>query len=136
MTYPRMRLPAAALLATVSAACVPQAPQIGVDASVTPDPLPPPRDPCAQYQLRFPGAGSPDPNGCPTIDCHCGTYTGPLPTLFLGCVQSVDCSAACAGGDWIGCAISRCSSNAQCADLGRKCVVAPGASDGSCEDWS
>ena len=59
-----------------------------------------------------------------------------VPTLVLGCVQSVDCSAACAGGDWLVCALSGCSSDADCAELGRLCVVAPGASVGSCDDPS
>jgi hypothetical protein len=99
---------------------------------------PPPPDVCGSFHLRYSGAvgASPSPNDCPDVDCHCvTTYSGPVPTPLHGCVQSVDCAAACASGDqWLVCAVYACVTDSDCgAFSSTKCVVLPGAIEGVCQ---
>jgi hypothetical protein len=58
-----------------------------------------------------------------------------VPTKLHGCVQSVDCAAACNGGvdQWLYCAVFACASDDDCGpfDAGH-CVVVPGATEGVC----
>jgi hypothetical protein len=96
---------------------------------------PPPPDVCAPFHLQYTGAGGAGPDDCPTVDCHCDGYSGPVPSALHGCLQSVDCAAACDSGDqWLTCAVYACASDADCGqfDAG-KCIAFPGAKEGLCQ---
>jgi hypothetical protein len=164
MTCTSLMIRAALLLAVAAAACEtqprvlstmsgagggcpsagdPTAPDAGAapaaTAQQTPDAapgvVPPPPDLCAPFELRFTGAGG---NGfdCPTIDCHCNGYVGPVPSPQGKCVQSINCAAACGSSDgdaWLSCAIGACETNADCPSGTGRCIVTPGATMGSCQ---
>jgi hypothetical protein len=97
-----------------------------------PAPIPPPPDPCAPFAIQYTSAGAGGPDDCPVVDCNCNAYAGPVPSPRHGCVQSVDCSAACASEGWLTCALESCASDADCGQ-GGDCLLAPGAIEGLCQ---
>ncbi|HTA18021.1 MAG TPA: hypothetical protein VK989_01945, partial [Polyangia bacterium] len=81
-----------------------------------------PQNACAQFDLRFTGAGA-SPYDCPTIDCDCPDFLVSPVAVARGCVQSVDCAAACASGEmWLICALDGCASDRDCDDDAPDCV--------------
>jgi hypothetical protein len=91
---------------------------------------------CAPFHIQYAGAGSGGPSDCPAIDCGCPEVDAlPTASQYRGCVQSVDCSAACADGLWFICAISGCASDADCPGqecLGGLCSDPPPAPPPTC----
>jgi hypothetical protein len=129
MTYPNVALRASVCLCLLVAACQTEAPL------ATPVLPPPPPDPCAPFHLQYTSAGDGGPYDCPDVDCHCGTYSGPVPSPIHGCLQSIDCTVAChSNEDWLSCVVFACASSADCVGRGYVCVVAPGATEGLCQD--